>query len=148
MAKEKKKKFGYKNLLKTMSFYKNHKGTFVLGVIAMVIFAILGFIEPIYRGNTMASIAELKLDYALKLTIALIFIYIVRVIMQYFINSTYSKLNTRVLFDVKHRLIDTITTVSMKEMDKTNTGVFIERLHEDTRKCSDILMEIIAMWGF
>ena len=145
MAKEKKKKFSYKNLWKTLAFYKKYKGIFIFGIASLIVFTILGFIEPIVSGNTMASIAELNLDYALKLTILLISIYLFRVVLQYFFYSSYSRLNNNVLFDIKHKLIDTITTISMKEMDKTNTGVFIERLHEDTRKCSDVLLEIMRV---
>lgn len=145
MSSKQKKKFSYKNLWKTLAFYKKYRGTFVLAMMSLIIFTILGFIEPIFSGNTMASIAELNFEQALKFCIVLVIIYTIRVILQYFVNSTYSKLNNRVLFDIKHKLIDTITTISMQEMDKTNTGVFIERLHEDTRKCSDVLIEIMRV---
>ena len=96
-------------------------------------------------GNTLASLAELNFDLTIKLAIGLLVVQLLQEFFKFCLNSTYSKLNNKVLFDIKHKLIDSITITSMKEMDKTNSGVFIERLHEDTRKCSDVLLEILRV---
>lgn len=145
MFKKQKKKLSYKNLWKTIVFYKNYKGLFAFGVFSILIYTAVGFIQPIVSGNTLASLAELNFDLTIKLAIGLLVVQLLQEFFKFCLNSTYSKLNNKVLFDIKHKLIDSITITSMKEMDKTNSGVFIERLHEDTRKCSDVLLEILRV---
>lgn len=145
MSKKQKKKLSYKNLWKTLTFYKKHKGIFIFGVFSIIIYTLVGFVEPIISGNTMAFLAEANFDNAIKFALILIGVLLVKETFKMFVNSTYSKLNNKVVYDLKHKLIDSITTTTMSEIDKTNTGVFIERLHEDTRKCSDVLLEILRV---
>lgn len=145
MSKKQKKKFGYKNLWKTITFYKKHKGIFFFGVLSIIIYTLVGFVEPIISGNTMAFLAETKFDKAIQFALILIGVLLIKETSKMFVNMTYSKLNTKVVFDLKHKLIDSITTTTMSEIDKTNSGVFIERLHEDTRRCSDVILEILRV---
>lgn len=140
-----KKKVSYKNLWKTFAFYKQFKGLLISGILSLVMFTIIGFIQPIISGNTMGLVAEGSFDEAIKFSIILLCVQLLRETCKFWVNSTYSKLNNKVVFALKNKLINSITTIRMSEADKTNSGVFIERLHEDTRKCADVLFEILRV---
>ncbi|MGN0961547.1 MAG: hypothetical protein ACI4PF_05055, partial [Christensenellales bacterium] len=123
MSKKQKKKISYKNLWKTFSFYKRYKATFIFGIFSILIFTLVGFIEPIISGNTMAFLAEADFDNAIKFALILIGVLLIKETFKMFVNSSYSKLSNKVVFDLKHQLIDSITITTMSEIDKTNTGV-------------------------
>jgi len=145
MAKKQKKSKGYKNLLKTITFYKKYKKLFCLCIVSIIIYTLIGFVEPIISGNVLAFLAEAKFDNAIKFAIILIIILLIKETFKMMLNRSYTMISSRVVFDIKHTLIDNITITSMSQIDMTNSGVFIERLHEDTRKSSDVLLEIFRV---
>lgn len=143
--KKQKKNVSYKNLWKTFAFYKMHRGLFISGIFSLILYTIVGFIQPIVSGNTMGYLADANFDMAIKFCILMLITLLIKETSKFWVNSTYSKINNRVVFDLKSKLINAITLTTMSEIDKTNSGVFIERLHEDTRKCSDVLFEILRV---
>ena len=56
-------------------------------------------------------------------------------------------MNTAVVYDIKTALIQAITNVSMRKDDQTNSGIYIERLHGDTIKCGNVLLDIMNYIG-
>ena len=89
MSKKQKKKLSYKNLWKTLTFYKKHKGIFIFGVFSIIIYTLVGFVEPIISGNTMAFLAEANFDKAIKFALILIGVLLVKETFKMFVNSTY-----------------------------------------------------------
>ncbi len=144
-TKEPSKLKGYKGLRKLIPFYKKYIGLFVLTISLMVVSAGVGFLNPIFSANALASLSELKFDVAIKYAIALIIVRVIISVINFFHNYCYVKMDTKVVFDIKTALIRAITAVQMSKNDQTNNGIYIERLHEDSGKCSDVLLDIMSV---
>jgi len=110
----------------------------------MIISAVVGFLNPIFSAQALANLSEAKFTPAIYFAIGLIIVRITISIINYYHNYCYVKMDTKVVFDIKTALIRAITAVQMSKNDQTNNGVYIERLHEDSSKCSDVLLDI--MW--
>ena len=143
--KEPSKLKGYKGLKKLIPYYKKYLGLFVLTMSLMLLSAGVGFLNPIFSAQALANLSEAKFDLALYFAIGVILVRVVISIINFFYNYCYVKMDTKVVFDIKTALIRAITAVQMKKNDQTNNGIYIERLHEDSGKCSDVLMDIMSV---
>ena len=149
-TKQKKKKEpsklkGYKGLKKLVPYYKKYLGLFILTMSLMLLSAAVGFLNPIFSAQALANLSEAKFDMALYFAIGVIIVRVVISVINFFHNYCYVKMDTKVVFDIKTALIRAITAVQMKKNDQTNNGIYIERLHEDSGKCSDVLMDIMSV---
>ena len=142
--KEESKLKGYPGLKKLVPYYKKYLGLFILTLVLMIISAVVGFLNPIFSAQALANLSEAKFTPAIYFAIGLIIVRITISIINYYHNYCYVKMDTKVVFDIKTALIRAITAVQMSKNDQTNNGVYIERLHEDSSKCSDVLLDI--MW--
>ncbi len=143
--KEPSKLKGYKGLKKLIPYYKKYLGLFVLTMSLMLLSAGVGFLNPIFSAQALANLSEAKFDLALYFAIGVIAVRVVISVINFFYNYCYVKMDTKVVFDIKTALIRAITAVQMKKNDQTNNGIYIERLHEDSGKCSDVLMDIMSV---
>lgn len=149
-TKQKKKKEpsklkGYKGLKRLVPYYKKYLGLFILTMSLMLLSACVGFLNPIFSAQALANLSEAKFDMALYFAIGVIIVRVVISVINFFHNYCYVKMDTKVVFDIKTALIRAITAVQMKKNDQTNNGIYIERLHEDSGKCSDVLMDIMSV---
>ena len=143
--KEPSKLKGYKGLRKLIPYYKKYLGLFILTITLMLLSAGIGFLNPIFSAQALASLSEAKFETAIYFAVGLIAVRIVISIINFFHNYCYVKMDTKVVFDIKTALIRAITAVQMKKNDQTNNGIYIERLHEDSGKCSDVLLDIMGV---
>lgn len=143
--KEPSKLKGYKGLKRLVPYYKKYLGLFILTMSLMLLSACVGFLNPIFSAQALANLSEAKFDMALYFAIGVIIVRVVISIINFFHNYCYVKMDTKVVFDIKTALIRAITAVQMKKNDQTNNGIYIERLHEDSGKCSDVLMDIMSV---
>lgn len=143
--KEPSKLKGYRGLKKLIPYYKKYLGLFVLTMSLMLLSAGVGFLNPIFSAQALANLSEAKFDLALYFAIGVILVRVVISVINFFYNYCYVKMDTKVVFDIKTALIRAITAVQMKKNDQTNNGIYIERLHEDSGKCSDVLMDIMSV---
>lgn len=150
MAKEKVKKEpnklkGYPGLKKLIPYYKRYLGLFILTISLMLLSAVVGFLNPIFSAQALANLSDRKFTTAIYFGLALVGSKMVVSVINYFYNYCYIKMDRKVVFDIKNALISAITSVTMSKNDKTNNGIYIERLHEDTGKCSDVLLDIMSV---
>ncbi len=136
---------GYKGLRKLVPFYKKYLGLFFATIISLVASAIVGLFSPIFSANALASLSEFKFTDALLYAMGIILVRAVVEVANYIHGVCYVKMDSKVVFDIKQTLIRSITAVNMTKSDKTNSGVYIERMNEDAGKCSDVLMDIMSV---
>lgn len=136
---------GYKGLKRLVPFYKKYYGLFIATILTLVMSAVIGLFSPILTANALAYLSELNYSYAFYCALGVIGVRIAVDIANYFHNICYVKMDCKVVFDIKTALIRAITATTMTKSDKTNSGVYIERMNEDTGKCSDVLMDIMSV---
>ncbi len=136
---------GYKGLKKLVPFYRKYLGLFMATILSLVISAGVGLFSPILGAEALASLSELNYDSAIWYAAGVIGVKIIVEIANYIHGVCYVKMDSKVVFDIKQTLIKSITSVTMTKSDKTNSGVYIERMNEDAGKCSDVLMDIMGV---
>lgn len=137
---------GYKGLRKLIPFYKRYGGLFFATMLTLILSAVINLFSPIFSANALASLSELDYDKALMFAILVIVVRVLVEVANYLHNICYVKMDCKVVFDIKTTLIRAITATTMTKSDKTNSGVYIERLNEDSGKCSDVLMDIMSVF--
>lgn len=145
-TKEPNKLKGYKGLRKLIPFYKRYRGLFFVTMFTLVLNAVINLFSPIFSANALASLSEFNFEKALFFAVLVI---VVRLLVEFtnnLHNNFYIKMDCKVAFDLKTELIKAITSTSMTKSDKTNSGVYVERLNEDTNKCSDVLLDIVSVF--
>lgn len=143
--KEPNKLKGYPGLKKLIPYYKKYLGLFILTIALMLLSAIVGFLDPIFSAQALAKLSDREYSLAIYFGLALIISKVAVSIINYFYNYCYIKMDRKVVFDIKNALINAITSVTMTQNDQTNNGIYIERLHEDTGRCSDVLLDIMSV---
>ena len=142
---EEKKIKGYKGLKKLLPFYMAHKSLFIRMLFILLLSAVVNFIAPILSANALSNIATSNFDLAIKYAVGVFLFYCLASTIRYFSNYTYVSLDTRVRYDIRQTLMSKITEVNMSHHDKTNSGVFIDRINDDAGKCSDVLIDIMSI---
>ena len=136
---------GYKGLKKLVPFYKKYSGLFVLTLLTLVLSAVINLFNPILSANALAKLSELKYVEAFYFAIGVLVVRILVDVANYLHNICYVKMDCKVVFDIKTAIIRAITATTMSKTDKTNSGLYIERMNEDSGKCSDVLMDIMSV---
>ncbi len=145
-TKEASKLKGYKGLRKLVPFYKKYSGLFVATMLTLILSAVINLFSPIFSANALANLSEYKFDKAFLFAGLVIAVRLLVQVANYLHNICYVKMDCKVVFDIKTALIRAITSTSMAKSDKINSGVYIERLNEDSNKCSDVLMDIMSVF--
>lgn len=143
--KEPNKLKGYPGLKKLIPYYKKYLKLFLLTMGLMLLSAIVGFLNPLFSAQALAHLSEKNFMPALYFALATLGVRVLINIINYFYNYCYIKMDRRVVYDIKTALISAITSVTMSKNDQTNNGIYIERLHEDTGRCSDVLLDIMSV---
>ncbi len=136
---------GYPGLKQLIPFYKKYLPLFVLTVSLMGISALFGFLSPIFSANALSTLTEGRFKLSMIFLTLYLFVRVIVSSLNYMYNRSYAKMDTKVVYDIKNTLIGSITNVEMSKNDSINNGLYIERLHEDSRKCSDVLIDIMTI---
>mgnify|MGYP004507497943 CR=1 FL=1 len=143
--KNKNKLKGYKGIKQLVPYYLKYKGLCWGMVITFVFTAILNFFIPIFDAKALASIADGDFLSIIKFACISTGIFLVSSVVSWGFNRFYLTLDSKVGYDLRQGIMRSITNVKMSKIDKTNSGVFIDRSTDDTSKCSDILVAIFTV---
>lgn len=136
---------GYPGLKQLIPFYKKYLSLFVLTISLMAVSALFGFLSPIFSANALATLTESKFKLSMIFLILYLGVRVIISLLNYLYNRSYALMDTKVIYDIKNKLIEAITNVEMSKNDTINNGLYIERLHEDSRRCSDVLIDIMTI---
>ncbi len=141
--KEKVPKLELRGLKNIFPFYKKYKGLLTLTIVSMGLCALVGLLSPIFSANALSSLSEYDYKKVLIFAALLIFVRVICTLLRFMQTRFYVSMDNKVLYDLKRKLITSITKVTMKKNDGTDSGIYIERLSDDVGKCSDVLMDIL-----
>ena len=125
-------------------YYKKHKGLVFTLFFVMISLAVVEFILPILSADVLTGVTESAFDKVIKFASIWLTLEIVATIIGRLYNVIFLKLDQKVILNLKSDVARKITHINMSTIDKTNHGVFIERLNEDVGKCSGIPLDIMG----
>lgn len=143
LVKNKNKIKGYKGLKKLMPYYSKHKKHFVWFMAVLIITNILGFVMPVYDAKTLSAITSADFDNAIIYAFISFAVFMVYNVGNWGSNRIWISMDNKVLYDMRQDIMKSVCNVKMSKVDKTSSGVFIDRIISDSGKCSDILLEIV-----
>lgn len=139
-----KKKFleRFKVLKKALPYAVKQKGIFITYIVLNIILTVLGALIPLLSAQQLLKLTDGLLNDLFKVSLLILGMEIVMNVIRYFSRKNAHIFFHRVLKDVQIDLADEVLKIETKDIDKTSSGVFIDRLVKDTTRIGDIFIEL------
>ena len=129
-----------KIFLISLRFFKGiRNNTLILGVLYLILGGI-GIIVPIIQGNLTTSIAELKVNSVIKVSIIfLIVVTLDNVVSHISLMFWIHKIRPKILHNIRKDIIEIFMKLRLSNFKKFDSGIFLERLKNDPRTISGVI---------
>ena len=158
---KRKKKFSFKdwqdtkrNIKKSYKLVKGHKKELIIYIIVNVLTIPMSILSPLLTARILLDFNGNLYDDLLKVAAFMLIVYTIQHILFFFSRVIHKKYITKVTYSIQKELMDKTFEVETKHFDKNGTGLFIDRLREDTSSIanifdhvSDITIEIFSNIG-
>lgn len=133
------------NLRKVLPFYAEDKLKLILTCFFMICTGVMGIFAPILSANVLTSIAESKFELAIKITIIIFAINLIKIIFNAFTEALFVRINLKVQHNLTNALVCVVNNTQMKKLDSVKIGSITERLGMDIYTVSSSYLQIIDM---
>lgn len=130
-----------KNIKKTWKYIKECKTNLIGYAIVSIVEAILGAILPLISAKIILNITDGAMTQLLLSALAVFGIEFVLYIVFYFKGFLYQKVYQKTLINLQTAVAKEVLNLEVKEIDKSSSGLFIDRLNKDTQDISGMFME-------
>lgn len=129
-----------KIFLRSLRFFKGiRNNTLILGVLYLILGGI-GIIVPIIQGNLTTSIAELKVNSVIKVSIIfLIVVALDNVVSHVSLVFWIHKIRPKILHNIRKDIIEIFMKLRLSNFKKFDSGIFLERLKNDPQIISGVI---------
>ena len=129
-----------KIFLRSLRFFKGiRNNTLILGVLYLILGGI-GIIVPIIQGNLTTSIAELKVNSVIKVSIIfLIVVTLDNVVSHVSLVFWIHKIRPKILHNIRKDIIEIFMKLRLSNFKKFDSGIFLERLKNDPQIISGVI---------
>ena len=129
-----------KIFLRSLKFFKGiRNNTLILGVLYLILGGI-GIIVPIIQGNLTTSIAELKVNSVIKVSIIfLIVVTLDNVVSHISLMFWIHKIRPKILHNIRKDIIEIFMKLRLSNFKKFDSGIFLERLKNDPQTISGVI---------
>lgn len=129
-----------KIFLRSLKFFRGiRNNTLILGVLYLILGGI-GIIVPIIQGNLTTSIAELKVNSVIKVSIIfLIVVTLDNVVSHISLMFWIHKIRPKILHNIRKDIIETFMKLRLSNFKKFDSGIFLERLKNDPQIISGVI---------
>lgn len=129
-----------KIFLRSLRFFRGiRNNTLILGVLYLILGGI-GIIVPIIQGNLTTSIAELKVNSVIKVSIIfLIVVTLDNVVSHISLMFWIHKIRPKILHNIRKDIIEIFMKLRLSNFKKFDSGIFLERLKNDPQIISGVI---------
>lgn len=128
------------NIKDSLQFFKNTKNKLSLITFMYLILGVISFITPILTANLLAGLIytdlNLVIDYAIYVAVAFILQEIILYITEYIWNV---KIRPRILFNIRHFIINNILRLKMTVIDEYGEGSIEEKIDSEPNEIAKIV---------
>lgn len=126
-------------LKRFVSYYKPHKKLFFIDMFFALLISVFDLIFPIYSRKMINEVIPAgRMDILLKMTIAMIFLFIIRYISTYIVAYWGHLLGVKIESDMRRDLFAHLQTLSFKYYDNNKTGHIMSRIVNDLREITEL----------
>lgn len=130
-----------KNIKKTIPFIKGNKKYLVGYTTVSLIEAVDGAIVPLFFAKVILGFTDSAINQAILSAIGLFICNGILDILDYFKGYFYQKIYISTLINLQSKLASETLNLEIKELDKESSGLFIDRLNDDTQDIAGLFME-------
>lgn len=127
-----------KNIFNLWKYLKPQKKQIILSVICDIFRIFVSVVIPILSARVIIYLTDNKLHQLIMISIVILILELLRNIQAYLVRYCHQIIYRETLTRIQNDLARTILKVENKCIDKTSSGLFIQRLTEDTSSISDI----------
>lgn len=131
-----------KNLFNLWKYLKQQKKHIILSVICDIFRIFLSVVVPILSARVIVYLTNNEFEQLIMISIVILILELLRNIQSYLIRYNYQIIYRETLTSIQRDLARTILKIENQCIDKTSSGLFIQRLTEDTSSISDIFTVI------
>lgn len=129
-----------KIFLRSLRFFRGiRNNTLILGVLYLILGGI-GIIVPIIQGNLTTSIAELKVNSVIKVSIIfLIVVTLDNIVSHIALMFWIHRIRPKILHNIRKDIIEIFMKLRLSNFKKFDSGIFLERLKNDPQIISGVI---------
>lgn len=137
------KKVSTHNMRKILPLYFKHKGLLFVTMIFIFSSGVFGILVPIFSANMLASIADGKFELAIKFTLILTGLNVLKMISNALDEFFYIKLNYKMCYELTNIVINSINRTKMSRLDSVGLGSISERISNDVGILNNVCLDLI-----
>lgn len=134
-----------KNIKKTWNYFKECKSKLIGYACVSIIEAIISAILPIISAKIILNITNAIISQLILSALAILIITIILNTMYFFKGFLYQRIYKQVIINLQITLTKETLKLEINEINKTGTGLFIDRINKDVQDIASIFMEY-AYW--
>lgn len=124
---------------KFAKYYKPHMGLFILDIICAFLISITDLIFPMITRKFINTIIPNKqVELIFKMGIALLILYIIRLILEYIVGYYGHVLGVRMEYDMRREMFSHVQKLSFSYFDNTKTGHIMSRMVNDLNEIAEL----------
>lgn len=138
--KSKKKKVSKYYIKKSLTFFKEVKYQLLIIAFFYILLGIIGFASPIIEASLIDSITNAFFKKVIVIAVIFLLIKIIEDLLWHFTLGFWKKkIRTKILFNIRKKVVDNVLELRISNFDKYSTGVFQERIKNDPQTVSRVV---------
>ena len=136
-----KKSSFFKNIKKMWKYVRNSKGSLIGYLFVSIVEGVIGTILPLISAKIILNITDGLINQLILSALAVLIIELVLYTMFFFKGKFYQKVYQKTLVNLQIDVARETLKLEVEEIDKSSSGLFIDRLNKDTSEISGMFME-------
>ena len=132
------------NFKMTWYFIKKQKKIIIPMLILSIILSLIGVLTPILSAKLLLNLSNKALDKLLNIALFIFLVEATRNIISFTFNLISEKCMTKIITEVRLEMLRETFRIETSETDKNNTGIFIDRIKNDTGRITNIFSDLTS----
>ena len=125
-------------------FIKKQKKIVIPMLILSIILSLIGVLTPILSAKLLLNLSNKALDKLLNIALFIFLVEATRNIISFTFNLISEKCMTKIITEVRLEMLRETFRIETSETDKNNTGIFIDRIKNDTGRITNIFSDLTS----
>ena len=135
------------NIRKTYRYVRPWRASLIKFAVISVVEAIIGIVVPMLSAQIILDITDNKIDQLIFTALTLLGVSIIMSVCGYFEDLSYRRLTRGMLVGMQIDVARETMKIETCELDQKSSGVFIDRLNNDTRDVAQAIVEYAYSWS-
>lgn len=125
-------------------FIRKQKKIIIPILILSIILSLIGVLTPILSAKLLLNLSNKALDKLLNIALFIFLVEATRNIISFTFNLISEKCMTKIITEVRLEMLRETFRIETSETDKNNTGIFIDRIKNDTGSITNIFSDLTS----